>query len=207
MKRGRERTGLILLFFILFFLQTPKMSRAFFGLFGKQGTGHTHGLLDVLVGQCFLGSFANFLFDHLLRFSFYTACQPCFQPLKTVTGGFQGISCPFKPAETSANHVHYQPSSILIVFVGSKSRQTATDHVDFQQQLMRRSSLAPQWMRGSSCLYLYSTRLTTSFSHVYVFLKCNVTMVLPGPNLVRSPLVSATLVSTMSTTSLRRGMY
>ena len=34
----------------------------------------------------------------------------------------------------------------------------------------------------------------------YVFLKCNMTMVLPGPNLVRSPLVSATLVSTMSTT-------
>ena len=41
----------------------------------------------------------------------------------------------------------------------------------------------------------------------YVFLKCNVTMVLPGPNLVSSPLVSATLISTMSTTSLRRGMY
>ena len=41
----------------------------------------------------------------------------------------------------------------------------------------------------------------------YVFLKCNVTMVLPGPNLVRSPLVSATLISTMSTTSLQRGMY
>ena len=46
-----------------------------------------------------------------------------------------------------------------------------------------------------------------SFVCFYVFLKCIVTMVLPDPNLVRSPLVSATLMSTMSTTSLRRGMY
>ena len=96
----------------------PKNVSRFFGLFGKQGTGHTHGLLDVLVGQGFLGAFADFLFDHLLRFSLHTMCQPCFQALKSVTGGFQGISGPFKPAETSTNHVHPYPFAILIVFVG-----------------------------------------------------------------------------------------
>ena len=119
----------------LFFSSSdPKNVSRFFGLFGKQGTGLTHGLLDVLIGQGFLGSFADFLFDHLLRFSFHTACQPRFQALKSVTGGFQGILCPFKPTETSANHLHHHPFSILIVFVGSKSRQTAPDHADVQPQ-------------------------------------------------------------------------
>ena len=112
-------------FFHPYPLQTPKMSRAFLGLFGKKGTGHPHGSLDVLVGQGFLGAFVDFLFDHLLRFSFDTACQPRFQALKSVTGGFQGISGPFKPAETAAHHLHHHPFAILIVFVGSKSRQTA----------------------------------------------------------------------------------
>ena len=194
-----RRHSLVFHLVVVFSLDPKNVSR-FFGLFRKQGTGHTHGLLDVLVGEGFLGSFADFLFDHLLRVSFHTACQPRFQPLKSVTGAFQGISCPFKPAETPANHVHHQPFSILIVFVGSKSRQTATDHADLQAQ-------PTHWMRGWSGLFLYSTRLTTSFTHVYVFLKCNVTMVWPGPNSVTSPLVSATLVSTMSTTSLLRGMY
>ena len=50
----------------------------FLGLFGKQGTGHLHGCLDVLVGQGFLGAFVDFFLDHLLRFAFDTACQPRF---------------------------------------------------------------------------------------------------------------------------------
>ena len=50
----------------------------FLGLFGKQGTGHLHGGPDVLVGQSFLGAFVDFFLDHLLRFAFDTACQPCF---------------------------------------------------------------------------------------------------------------------------------
>ena len=151
--RSRMHRGHSLGFHLFAFSSDPKNVTIFFGLFGKQDTGHTHSLLDVLVGQGFLGSFADFLFDHLLRFSFHTACQPRFQPLKSFTGGFQGISCPFKATETSANHVHHQLFSILIVFVGSKSRQTATDHADLQPQSIH-------WMRGSSGLFLYSTRLT-----------------------------------------------
>ena len=130
------------------------MSRAFLVCLGNKALA-THGLLDVLVGQRFLGSFANFLFDHLLGFSFHTACQPHFRALKSVTGGFQGISCPFKPTETSANHVHHQPFSILIVFVGSKSRQTATDHVDFQPQSNEEEELSGTTMDEREFLALF----------------------------------------------------
>ena len=111
-------------------LQTPKMSRAFLVCLWKQGTGHPHGLLDVLVGQGFLSAFVDFLLDHLLRFAFDTACQPRFQPLKRVTGGFQRISGPFKPLETPVCHLQNQPFAILVVFVWSKSRQTASEHAD-----------------------------------------------------------------------------
>ena len=64
---------------------------------------------------------------------------------------------------------------------------------------------------SSSCsgTFLWHDGMRGLFSFVcfYVFLKCIVTMVLPCPNLVSFPSVSATLISTMSTTSLRRGMY
>ena len=45
----------------------------------------------------------------------------------------------------------------------------------------------------------------TSTSHV--FLKWSVTIVLPDPNWVNSPVVSATCVSIMSRVSLRTGIY
>ena len=115
----------------------PKNVLRFLGLFGKQGTGHPHGFLDVLVGQGFLGAFVDFLLDHLLRFAFDTACQPRFQPLKRVTGGFQRISSPFKPLETPACHLQHQPFAILVVFVGLKPRQTASEHVDKSHHSVR----------------------------------------------------------------------
>ena len=131
MVRGRECTGGILFFFSS--SSDPKNVSRFLSLFGKQGTGHSHGFLDVVVGQGFLGAFVDFLLDHLLRFSFDAACQPRFQTLKRVTGGFQRISGPFKPAETPAHHLHHHPFAILVVFVGSESRQTASEHVDRSQ--------------------------------------------------------------------------
>ena len=129
----------------------PKNVSRFLGLFGNEGTGHPHGSLDVLVEQGFLGAFVDFLLDHLLRFSFDTACQPRFQALKSVTGGFQGISGPFKPAETASHHLHHHPFAILIVFVGSKSRQTAPDHADGSRHSIH-------WFDGEQVwsLFLYS---------------------------------------------------
>ena len=87
----------------------------------------------------------------------------------------------------------------------------------FFSQFGRRQGCHPSFLSGSSSSSSSSCSGTLlrhdgmmglfSFVCFYVFLKCIVTMVLPCPNLVSFPSVSATLISTMSTTSLRRGMY
>ena len=58
----------------------PENVSRFLGLFGKQGTGHPHGLLDVLVGQGFLGAFVDFLLDHFSAFRLTPHANPAFMP-------------------------------------------------------------------------------------------------------------------------------
>ena len=76
--RARMHGGHFLFSHPLLLSSDSKNVSRFLGLFGKQGTGHLHGGPDVLVGQSFLGAFVDFFLDHLLRFAFDTACQPCF---------------------------------------------------------------------------------------------------------------------------------
>jgi len=52
----------------------PKIIASAFDLFGKQGTGHTHGFFHVLMTQGFLGSFGNFFFDDVFGFAFDASC-------------------------------------------------------------------------------------------------------------------------------------
>ena len=56
-----------------FFSRTKSIPRSF-DLFGKQGTGHTHGLFHVLILQRFLGLFGDFLFNDDFGFSFDASC-------------------------------------------------------------------------------------------------------------------------------------
>ena len=51
---------------------SKNISRSF-DLFGKQGTGHTHGVFHVLLIQRFLGLFGDFFFDDVFGFAFDTA--------------------------------------------------------------------------------------------------------------------------------------
>ena len=51
----------------------PKNISRTFDLFGKQGTGHTHGVFHVLLVQRFLGLFGDFFFDDVFGFAFDTA--------------------------------------------------------------------------------------------------------------------------------------
>jgi len=48
----------------------PKNITSAFDLFGKQRTGHPHGLFHVVILQRFLGLFGNFFFDDVFGFSF-----------------------------------------------------------------------------------------------------------------------------------------
>ena len=102
----------------------------FLGLFGNRALATRTAVLTFLLDKAFL---ARLLISFLITCSalrLTLRANPAFKPLSVLLGAFNGFRGSFKPSETPAGHLQHQPFAILVVFVGSKPRQTASEHTD-----------------------------------------------------------------------------
>ena len=87
---------------LLFTLDTRNVT-CFFHLFGKQGTGHAHGLITFLSPKAFLARLAISCWITCSAFRLTPRVKPAFNPLRVILFTFKGFRVLLSPSRPPRN--------------------------------------------------------------------------------------------------------